>query len=776
MQAQTSRETLISQLLAHELSVDISQITAAVRLLDEGDTVPFIARYRKEVTGGLTDDHLRLLAERLVYLRELEERRAAIIASIEEQGKLLPALLKDLQEADSKARLEDLYLPYKPKRRSKAQIAKEAGLEPLSQFLLQDPNLDPQLKAQEFLNPEHKIDDAAQALEGARFILMEQFAEDAHTLGRIREYLWQKSLLQSTVITGQEEKGQKFRDYFNHSESFNRIPSHRTLAMLRGRKEGLLQLTLILETENTHTERSYPESVIAERWQVANQNRASDAWLLETVRWTWRIKLQPHFETELLSQLRENAEEQAIAVFASNLRDLLMSSPAGPRTIMGLDPGLRSGVKLAVIDKTGKLLHHATIYPHVPQNQWAASLNLLSTVVKEYSVDLIAIGNGTASRETAKLITDLLQKEPALNLTPVSVSEAGASVYSASELAALEFPDIDVSIRGAVSIARRLQDPLAELVKIEPKAIGVGQYQHDVNQSLLSRSLGDVVEDCVNAVGVDVNTASVPLLARVAGLNQGIASQIVTYRDTNGPFKTRDHLKLVPRLGPKAFEQSAGFLRIMDGDNPLDASTVHPEAYAVVHRILEKTKKPLQALIGDKTTLQSLQAAEYTDSHFGLPTVQDILKELEKPGRDPRPAFKTAQFKAGVETLKDLQPAMVLEGVVTNVADFGVFVDIGVHQDGLVHISCLAEKFVKNPRDVVKTGDIVTVKVLEVDIHRKRISLTMRLNDNATGSSQASQNSAPQQPKKVPKPPIERKPTTSVFGASLEAAFKDILK
>ncbi|MFP1677666.1 Tex family protein [Alloalcanivorax sp. C16-2] len=720
----------IEQIIAQELNAQPRQVAAAVALLDEGATVPFIARYRKEVTGGLDDTQLRTLEERLRYLRELEERRDTILKSIAEQDKLTPELEKAIKQADTKTRLEDLYLPYKPKRRTRAQIAREAGLEPLARALIGDPTLDPETEAAGYLNEEHKIATAKDALDGAKQILMEEFAENAELLTRLRTWLWDQAHIQARVADGKEEEGAKFRDYFEHGEALKAIPSHRALALFRGRNEGVLHVSMVLPEE---LENADPHPCVAMVTQVADwkdQGRAADAWLGEVMRWTWKIKLNTHLETELLGRVRELAEEEAIQVFARNLKSLLMASPAGPKATMGLDPGLRTGVKVVVVDATGKLLEHTTIFPHQPRKQWDQSLATLAKLCTKHGVDLIAIGNGTASRETDKLAGELVKAlRDKQAMQKIMVSEAGASVYSASELAAREFPDLDVSFRGAVSIARRLQDPLAELVKIDPKSIGVGQYQHDVSQVKMSRSLDAVVEDCVNAVGVDVNTASAPLLARIAGLNATIAGNIVSFREKNGAFNNRDALKQVPRLGDKTFEQAAGFLRIMNGENPLDASSVHPEAYPVVEKIAEKHGRPLKDLIGDAPFLKSVKPAEFTDDTFGLPTVTDILSELEKPGRDPRPEFKAAEFKEGVETLNDLKPGMMLEGAVTNVTNFGAFVDIGVHQDGLVHVSALADKFVEDPHDVVKPGDIVKVKVLEVDMPRKRISLTMRLDD-----------------------------------------------
>ena len=721
----------IIETIANELGVRPIQVQAAVYLLDEGATVPFIARYRKEVTGELDDTQLRTLEERLRYLRELEERRQVILNSIEEQGKLTDELRAQIEEADTKTRLEDLYLPYKPKRRTKAQIAREAGLEPLALELLENPELKPEEEAMKYLDADKGVPDIKSALDGARQILMEKFAEDAELLGELREYLWSEAALGSKVVDGKQEEGAKFADYFEYSEALDKIPSHRALALFRGRNEGFLTITLD-EPETTEGSALSPcEARIAKRFDVVDKSRPADKWLQDSVRWAWKIKVRSHLEVELLLQLREAAEVKAIEVFAQNLHDLLLASPAGPRATIGLDPGLRTGVKVAVIDATGKVVEHGAIHPHPPQNKWNESIQVLALLAEKFGIELISIGNGTASRETDRLVSELIKKHPKLKLQKLMVSEAGASVYSASELAAKEFPDLDVTIRGAVSIARRLQDPLAELVKIDPKSIGVGQYQHDVNQSQLARSLDAVVEDCVNAVGVDLNTASSALLARVSGLNATLANNIVSFRDQNGAFKNRKQLKKVPRLGDKTFEQAAGFLRIMKGDNPLDASAVHPEAYPVVERIEEKTGKPIKELIGNTPFLQKLKPDEFTDDKFGLPTVKDILKELEKPGRDPRPEFKTAEFQEGVEDLKDLKPDMVLEGVVTNVTNFGAFVDVGVHQDGLVHISALSDKFVKDPREVVKAGDVVKVKVMDVDLKRKRVALSMRLTDSS---------------------------------------------
>lgn len=723
----------INNRIAEELSllpsgkVNANQVAAAVTLLDEGSTVPFIARYRKEVTGSLDDTQLRLLEERLRYLRELEDRRVTILSSIEEQGKLTPELKSEIETADTKTRLEDLYLPYKPKRRTKGQIAIEAGLEPLADLLFNDPTKDPESEATAFVDVDKGVADTKAALDGAKYILMERFSEDANLLEKLRHFMKQEAVLASCVVEGKEQEGAKFSDYFEYNEPLKTVPSHRALAIFRGRNEGILTASLVVGDEET---KSHPcESIIADWFSVHDSGRSADKWLAETVRWTWKVKLYNHIETDLLSELREKAEDEAISVFARNLHDLLLAAPAGPRATLGLDPGLRTGVKVAVVDATGKLLATDTIYPHAPRNDWDRSIDTLAKLCAKHHVDLVAFGNGTASRETDKLVIELIKKYPELKMTKIMVSEAGASVYSASELAAKEFPDLDVSLRGAVSIARRLQDPLAELVKIDPKSIGVGQYQHDVSQLKLARSLDAVVEDCVNAVGVDVNTASSALLARISGLNGTIAQNIVNYRDSNGAFKTRNELKKVSRLGEKTFEQAAGFLRIMQGDNPLDASAVHPEAYPVVERIATQATKDIRSLIGDSTFLKQLDPSKFTDETFGLPTVIDILKELDKPGRDPRPEFKTAEFQEGVETLKDLKLGMILEGVVTNVTNFGAFVDIGVHQDGLVHISALSETFVKDPHQVVKAGDIVKVKVMEVDIPRNRVGLSMRLGD-----------------------------------------------
>lgn len=720
----------ISLRIAEELSVKESQVIAAVSLLDEGSTVPFISRYRKEVTGELDDTQLRNLEERLRYMRELDDRRDTILKSIDEQGKLSEGLKKSIMEADTKNRLEDLYLPYKIKRRTKAQIAREAGLEPLAQSLFEDATLDPEQAAIAYIDADKGVADVKAALDGARQILMEQFAEDADLLQKLREFLWNDGVIESRVTEGKQTEGAKFADYFEYDEKLSKIPSHRALALFRGRNEGILQMNLKLAGEEEMT--SHPcEQIIARHFNLEDQGRAADKWLQDTVRWAWKIKIFTHLDVELKMRLKEAAEQEAIKVFATNLNDLLLAAPAGPKTTMGLDPGLRTGVKVAVVDDTGKVVDTATIYPHAPKNQWDQSVAVLAALAIKHHVKLLSIGNGTASRETDKLAKELIKKYPELGMNALVVSEAGASVYSASELAAREFPGLDVTLRGAVSIARRLQDPLAELVKIEPKAIGVGQYQHDVSQTRLARSLDAVVEDCVNAVGVDVNMASVPLLSQVSGLSQTMAENIVEFRNTHGAFTNRQKLLGVPRLGPKAFEQAAGFLRIMDGDNPLDRSSVHPETYPVVEKIIAQQNREIKSIMGDSSFLKKLRPQDYIDDRFGVPTVSDIIKELEKPGRDPRPEFKTAEFREGVEDIKDLEPDMVLEGVVTNVTNFGAFIDIGVHQDGLVHISALSNTFVKDPREVVKAGDVVKVKVMEVDIQRRRIGLSMRLDDDS---------------------------------------------
>ena len=720
--------TRIARTIADEIGAAPAQVQAAVALLDEGATVPFVARYRKEVTGGLDDTQLRTLETRLTYLRELEDRRRTILASIEEQGKLTDALRADIEAADSKSRLEDLYLPYRPKRRTRAQIAREAGLEPLADLLLEDPGRSPEEAAAEFVDEKKGVADAKAALEGARAILIERWGEDAELLGRLREWLWGCGVIRAKVVEGKQTEGAKYADYFGHAEPLAKIPSHRLLALLRARREKILEFDLEpgADAEKGH---AHAEALIARRAGIELRGRPADAWLAQACRLAWRAKIHVHLMVDLVNRARETAEEQAIGVFSDNLKDLLLAAPAGPRTVMGLDPGLRTGVKVAVVDPTGKLVAAGTIHPHEPKRQWDDSLKTLARLSAEHAVELVAIGNGTGSRETDRLVAELIARHPELKLAKLVVNEAGASVYSASELAAREFPELDVSLRGAVSIARRLQDPLAELVKIEPKSIGVGQYQHDVDQNRLARALDARVEDCVNAVGVHVNTASSALLARVAGLSAAVAENIVGFRNANGPFKRRRDLLKVPRLGPKAFEQCAGFLRIADGDEPLDASAVHPEAYPVVERIAAHAGRSVKALIGDSAFLRTLEPEAFTDERFGVPTVRDILRELEKPGRDPRPEFKTARFAEGVEKLEDLRPGMVLEGVVSNVAAFGAFVDVGVHQDGLVHISALSNKFVKDPREVVKAGDIVKVKVLDVDLARRRISLTLRLDD-----------------------------------------------
>lgn len=729
----------IVQRIATELSVQPRQVAAAVQLLDEGSTVPFIARYRKEVTGNLDDTQLRQLEERLLYLRELEDRRAAILSSIDEQGKLTDELRAAIDAADSKQVLEDLYLPYKPKRRTRAQIAREAGLEPLAQALLANPLLDPQTEAAAYVDADKGVADVKVALDGARDILSEQFGETAELLGKLRDYLHNQGVVSSAVVEGKEnEEGEKFRDYYDYAETIKTVPSHRALALFRGRNAGVLTIKLGLGEELDAQVPHPGEAMIARHFGIANQNRPADKWLSDVCRWCWRVKVQPHIENELLTQLRETAETEAIRVFARNLNDLLLAAPAGPKAVIGLDPGLRTGVKVAVVDRTGKVLATDTIYPHEPRRDWDGSIAKLARLAAQTQAELISIGNGTASRETDKLASELIAKHPELRLQKIVVSEAGASVYSASELAAKEFPELDVSLRGAVSIARRLQDPLAELVKIEPKAIGVGQYQHDVNQRELARSLDAVVEDCVNAVGVDANTASAPLLARVSGLNATLARNIVDYRDANGPFPSREHLRKVPRLGDKTFEQAAGFLRINGGENPLDRSSVHPEAYPVVERMLAKINKRIDDVLGNREALAGLSPMEFVDERFGLPTVRDILAELEKPGRDPRPEFKTATFREGVEKVSDLVPGMTLEGVVTNVAAFGAFVDIGVHQDGLVHVSAMSTKFIKDPHEIVKAGQVVKVKVIDVDVKRQRIALTMRLDDDAAAPGTSS--------------------------------------
>ncbi|WP_311765510.1 Tex family protein [Streptomyces zingiberis] len=752
--------TSIEGRIAEELGVGERQVRAAVELLDGGSTVPFIARYRKEATGTLDDAQLRTLEERLRYLRELEERRAAVLESVRSQGKLDAALEASILAADSKARLEDIYLPFKPKRRTKAQIAREAGLEPLADGLLTDPSVEPAAAAAAFVDPDKGVADASAALDGARAILTERFGEDPDLIGELRERMWERGRLAARVREGKEEAGAKFADYFDFSQEFTGLPSHRVLAMFRGEKEEVLDLVLEPEGQEEAPAGGTPagptsyERAIARRFGIADRGRPADRWLAETVRWAWRTRILVRLGIDLRLRLRQAAEDEAVRVFAANLRDLLLAAPAGSRPTMGLDPGFRTGVKVAVVDATGKVAATDTIHPHVPQQKWDASLATLARLAREHRVELIAIGNGTASRETDRLAADLIAREPELGLTKVVVSEAGASVYSASAFASQELPELDVSLRGAVSIARRLQDPLAELVKIDPKSIGVGQYQHDLSEVKLSRSLDAVVEDCVNGVGVDVNTASAPLLGRVSGIGAGLAENIVAHRDAHGPFGSRTALKDVARLGPKAYEQCAGFLRVQGGADPLDASAVHPEAYPVVRRIVRSSGTDVAGLVGNTAVLRKLRPAEFVDDSFGLPTVTDILRELEKPGRDPRPAFRTAAFKEGVEKIGDLVAGMLLEGVVTNVAAFGAFVDVGVHQDGLVHVSAMSRTFVKDPRDVVKPGDIVRVKVLDVDIPRKRISLTLRLDDEvpAPGGGSAGGSGERRQGGRAPQP------------------------
>jgi protein Tex len=759
--------------IAQELGVREQQVEATVTLLDGGATVPFIARYRKEVTGALDDAQLRTLEERLTYLRELEARRTAILDSIREQGKLDAALEASILAADSKGRLEDIYLPFKPKRRTKAEIAKEAGLEPLAELLLTKPENDPQAAAAGFVNADKDVADAAAALEGARAILVERFAEDADLIGQLREQVWSEGRMVSAVRRGKKTEGEKFKDYFDFSEPLTRLPSHRILAMFRGEKEEVLELQIQAEAEPVPAgTASAHERKIMQRFAISDQGRAGDKWLAETVRWAWRTKIQVHLNVDLRMRLWTAAETEAVRVFASNLRDLLLAAPAGARVTMGLDPGYRSGVKVAVVDAIGKVVNTTTVYPHEPQRQWDETLATLGKLAVTHRVDLIAIGNGTASRETDKLATDLVKLLPDLKMSKIVVSEAGASVYSASAFASEELPELDVTLRGAVSIARRLQDPLAELVKIDPKAIGVGQYQHDLSESRLARSLDAVVEDCVNAVGVDANTASAPLLARVSGIGAGLAQSIVQYRDANGPFKSRKALKEVPRLGPKAFEQCAGFLRVNGGSDPLDASGVHPEAYPVVRRILEATKSDIKALIGNVEIVRQLKPQTFVDETFGLPTVTDILRELEKPGRDPRPAFKMAALKEGVETIKDLKRGMILEGTVTNVAAFGAFVDIGVHQDGLVHISAMSKNFIRDPREVVKPGDIVKVKVLDLEVARNRIALTLRLDDEVAKAGSKTQGAPRGSSRSAGASQATRKPAPASGGGVLAEALR----
>jgi len=761
----------ICNLIAQELSVRPEQVTAAVNLIDDGNTVPFIARYRKEVTGGLDDTQLRNLDSRLSYLRELDERRQTIVKSIQEQGKLTSELEAEILQADSKTRLEDLYLPYKPKRRTKGQIAVEAGLEPLADKLWNQPQTEPEVEAANYIDADKGIADAKAALDGARAIVMERIAEDANLLEKIRAYLNRNAELVAKVVEGKEREGEKFKDYFEHNEALSKVPSHRALAMLRGRNEGFLTLAMNSDpAQEEGVRQSYCETIISDHYGISLSNAPADTWRKQVISWAWRIKVSMHMETELMGAMKERAEIEAIEVFATNLKDLLMAAPAGPRATLGLDPGLRTGSKIAVVDSTGKVLATETIYPHPPQKQYDKSAQIVDALVRKYNVDLIAIGNGTASRETDTFVADLI-KRGNLKVQKIMVSEAGASVYSASELAAKEFPNLDVSLRGAVSIARRLQDPLAELVKIDPKSIGVGQYQHDVSQSMLAKRLDAVVEDCVNAVGVDVNTASPALLTRVAGLSSTIAQNIVDYRDENGRFEARTTLKKVARLGPKAFEQCAGFLRIMDGKNPLDASSVHPEAYPVVKTIAEKNSKDVKALIGDTQFLRGLHAVDYTNDNFGVPTVSDIIKELDKPGRDPRPEFKTAAFAEGVNAISDLEPGMVLEGVVSNVANFGAFVDIGVHQDGLVHISALTDRYISDPREVVKAGEIVKVKVMEVDVQRKRIGLSMRLSDEPGQDNRSQRSSAPRGQQRQQQGGQRRRDESSNGNSAMGGAF-----
>ena len=761
----------ISQIIAAELTVQPQQILAAIQLLDDGNTIPFIARYRKEATGGLDDTQLRHFETRLIYLRELEDRRQTILKSIEEQGKLTDELRDKIHATQSKTELEDLYLPYKPKRRTKGQIAIEAGLEPLADLLWNEPKNDPETAATEFVNADKGVTDTKVALDGARYILMERFAEDAGLLAKVRDYLAKNAVIVSKVIEGKETEGAKFQDYFDHQELLKNVPSHRALAMFRGRNEGILQLSLNADPDAEEGSRqSYCEEIIRDYLDVRFTSQPADKWREQVIAWTWKIKVSLHLETELMASLREKAEEEAIDVFARNLTALLMAAPAGAKSTMGLDPGLRTGVKVAVVDNTGKLLDTTTIYPHTGRE--AEAQVAIFSLIRKHNVELIAIGNGTASRETERFAKEVIKEIKENKPQTVVVSEAGASVYSASEFAANEFPNLDVSLRGAVSIARRLQDPLAELVKIEPKAIGVGQYQHDVNQTQLARKLDAVVEDCVNAVGVDLNTASAPLLARVAGMTKTLAQNIVEYRDENGRFESRRELKKVPRLGPKAFEQCAGFMRIAGGKNPLDASGVHPEAYPVVEKILQATAQSIQDLMGNSGVVRQLDAKQFIDEQFGLPTVQDIFKELEKPGRDPRGEFKTAVFAEGVEEITDLKSGMILEGTVTNVTNFGAFVDIGVHQDGLVHISSLSDKFVEDPHQVVKTGNIVKVKVLEVDVPRKRIALTMRLDESAVKNDSKSDRTLSARPRGN----TQREDRNSRGNNAMGNAFADALK
>jgi protein Tex len=761
---------MIAAVIAHELKVKVSQVETVIRLLDEGATVPFIARYRKEATEGLDDGQLRYLSERLLYLRELEDRRQVVLESIRSQELLTTELEQSILAADSKTRLEDLYLPFRPKRRTKAQIAIEAGLKPLAEALWKNPLLCPDEEAARFINKDAAIEDAKAALEGARHILMEHFAEDAELISELREYLWQHAVITSVGSSKKKEVINKYSDYFDYKEPLKKIPSHRALALFRGRRESVLQLTMSLPPVDA----SYGEQKVAAYFKVVDQQRPADAWLFDTVRHTWNIKLLTKLELELLSRLRELADEEAIKVFSNNLRDLLLGAPAGSRVTIGLDPGIRTGVKVVVVDETGKLLDHTVIFPFAPHNEWHQSIADLAKMAANHQANLISIGNGTGSRDTERLVSDLIKMYPDLCLTKMVVSEAGASVYSASALAAKEFPDLDVTYRGAVSIARRLQDPLAELVKIEAKSIGVGQYQHDVNQARLARTLNGVVEDCVNAVGVDVNTASAVLLAHISGLNETLAQNIVAYRNEHGAFKTREQLKEINRMGEKSFQQSAGFLRIMNGDNPLDASCVHPEAYILVKKISERKQLDVLQLIGNKDVLHSINSAEYVDDVFGLPTIKDVLRELEKPGRDPRPEFKTAQFKEGVEDIQHLHEGMILEGVVSNVTNFGAFVDIGVHQDGLVHISAMTNKFITDPRSIVKAGDIITVKVTEVDKERRRIGLSMRLDENQA-PKEVQKKVEHKKPEHKKRPEIQKKPQPKPKAAPFNTTMADAL-
>ncbi len=733
----------IANVISTELQVDQQQVDAAIKLLDEGATVPFISRYRKEVTGGLDDSQMRTLEDRLRYLRELEDRRGSILKSITEQEKLTPELEAEIRAAETKNRLEDLYLPYKQKRRTKGQIAKEAGLQPLADALFGDRSLDPEQLATNFIDPEKGISDVKSALDGAKYILMEHFSEDANLLAKLRDFLWTEGNLSSRINADKAQQGEKFSDYFEHDEPINEAPSHRALAMFRGRNEGILSVSIVIGDPEEKSLTHPCEIMVADHWKIRDEGRPADRWLKEVIRWTWRIKLYTHLETDLMGRLRERAEEEAIKVFASNLKDLLLAAPAGPKATIGLDPGLRTGVKVAVVDGNGKVLDHGAIYPTPPQNKIAEASATIVAMAKKYQVELIAIGNGTASRETDRFVGDIITAHPDLGLKKVMVNESGASIYSASEFAAREYPDLDVTIRGAISIAHRLQDPLAELVKIDPKSIGVGQYQHDVSQTQMARSLDAVVEDCVNSVGVDVNTASSALLSRVSGLNQTIANNIVELRDQQGSFTSRESLKKVKRFGEKTFEQAAGFLRIMGGNNPLDSSAVHPESYSIVEKIARFNDRKVISILGDGSFLKTLDAKNFVDEKFGLPTVSDIISELDKPGRDPRPEFKTAEFKDGVEKISDLVEEMILEGTVTNVTNFGAFIDIGVHQDGLVHISALSNTFVKDPRTVVKAGDIVRVKVMEVDTQRKRIALSMRLDDKPEQQKPRKRNDKP---------------------------------